>query len=217
MIRLLLCLLLILIIGVGQAQDSVARAAINLSQLLRGGDKKLEPVRDFLAKTYPGKKWQTGPTQLTSDEIKKAYGEKLSFAFVFSSPPLPPGAKLPDLIKAYQDKLTDYQQNYISVSLRIDAAGKMMPLKKTSDYAEGLMAAKTDEDRKIAAAAVLSLYHSGRAGPAAIKAGEVQVTKDGNGWACTVTRQNNFSGTVHFNADGQVTKFSKVSIAPLPP
>jgi hypothetical protein len=199
------------------AHDGAATAAISLSQSLRGGDKKLESVRDFLAKTYPGKKWQTGPTQLTSDEIKKAYGEKLTFAYVFSAPPLPPGAKLPDLIKAYQDKLKDYQQNYISVSLRIDAAGKITPLNKTSDYAEGLIAAKTDDDLKAVAAAVLSLYHSGRVGPAAVKASEVQVKKDGNGWACTVTRQNNFSGTMHFNADGQVTKISKVSIAPLPP
>ena len=43
----------------------------------------------------PGKKWQTGPEFMDSEEIRKAFG-KQRFYYVFSSPPMPPGAEAPD-------------------------------------------------------------------------------------------------------------------------
>lgn len=179
-------------------------------------DKNLEAVKGYLKEKYPAKKWQYGPKQLASTEITKAYGDRDSFYFVHSSPPLPPGAPLPELIKAYQEKVQDYQKNYISAVVRIDAEGKIHPLPAAA-LKTGLMAVKTEEDARIAAAAVLSLTGDGRTAPGPVQAKEVQVTRKGEGWSCQVTRQNNFQGTVEFDAKGQLTKVTKVSIAPLPP
>src|SRR5687768_1214495 len=76
------------------------------------GDKDLDAVKEYLKQKYPNKKWQLGPKSISSDAIKKAYGMEVKYFYVHSSPPLPPGAPLPDLIKAYQAKYKDYLDNH---------------------------------------------------------------------------------------------------------
>ncbi|MBM4071082.1 MAG: hypothetical protein FJ271_19350 [Planctomycetes bacterium] len=94
----------------------------------------LAAVKEFLKKAHARKKWQSGPKQVTGDAIAKAYGADQKFYYVFSAPPLPPGANIPELIKAFRARYKDYQDNYISATLRIDAARKVSPLRNVVDY-----------------------------------------------------------------------------------
>jgi len=183
----------------------------------QGDGKDLAAVQEFLKKAHAKKKWQTGPKQIASDAIKKAYGGERKFYYVFSAPPLPPGANLPELIRAYQARYKDHQENYVSATLRLDAALKVVPLNKAGDFSEGLMPVNTEEDVKTAAAAVLSLYGSNRVAPGLVAEKEVMVTKTEQGWRGVVNRNNAFQGTVEFDKKGQLTKVSKVFTGPVPP
>src|SRR5215475_7069592 len=69
----------------------------------------LTRVQNYLDEIQPGKKWQTGPTRMDSDEIRKAYGNARFFS-VYSSPPRPPGAALPALLEEYKRKMDEYQR-----------------------------------------------------------------------------------------------------------
>lgn len=183
----------------------------------QGDDKHLEAVQEYLKKAHAKKKWQSGPKLLTSATILKAYGGEQKFYYVFSAPPLPPGANLPELIRAYQARHKDYLENYVSATVRLDAARKVIPLIKPGDYSEGLMPVKNAEDVKIAAAAVLSLYGSNRVAPGLVTEKEVMVTATEQGWRGVVNRNNAFQGTVEFDKKGQATKLSKVFTGPVPP
>jgi len=180
------------------------------------GDKGIDAVKEFLKKAHANKKWEIGPSQLTSDAITKVYGEKQKFYFVFSTPPLPPGANSPEAMKAYEAKCKEFRDNFISTTLRVDAAGKVFSLTKVGDY-EGLMAVKNEEDVKTAAAAVLSLYGSEKVAPGVVKVTEVKATKTDDGWQGMVERKNEFQATVEFNNKGQVIKLSKIYTGPVPP
>jgi hypothetical protein len=49
----------------------------------------------------PGKKWQSSPTTIAIEEIRKAYGNVRFYSF-YSSPPMPPGAPPPELLQEYE-------------------------------------------------------------------------------------------------------------------
>src|SRR5215813_2838281 len=66
----------------------------------------LAQFQSYLEENKSGKKWQTGPARMDSEEIRKAY-EKQRFYYVFSSPPTPPGAALPELIEEHQRKMEE--------------------------------------------------------------------------------------------------------------
>lgn len=187
---------------------------------LPAGDKKAGGTKTtfeaHLKSKFPGKTWQLGPKQLESPELARAY-PSLEAWFVHSSPPLPPGAPLPDLLKAYEERVKEYREKQISVSALIDKEGKIHSVKTPADFNQGLMPVKNEEEIKIAAAAVLSLAAQERTAPGVVAAKEIQVMKTDKGWTATATRKFNFQGTVQFNAKGEVTAVSKLSIAPLPP
>ena len=186
--------------------------------LVAQGDKKeIDAVHTFLKKAHPNKKWQTGPTLLASDALKKAYGERARFYYVFSAPPLPPGANLPELIKAYQARLKDHNENYLSVTMRVEGDGKVVPLTTVGDLRMGLMNVKSEEDARIVAAAVLSLHGSGRVAPGVVIPAEVRVQKHKDGWQATVERRLQFQGMVQFNKNGEMTNISKDFTGPVPP
>ncbi|MGH9755082.1 MAG: hypothetical protein ACREA2_20075, partial [Blastocatellia bacterium] len=163
-----------------------------------------------------GKKWQTGPAHIDSEEIRKAYG-KQRFYYVFSSPPTPPGAALQELIDEYHKKVEAYQKEFISLTMSFDEEGNMTSLHKAEDYNQGLMRVTTDGDAKIAAAAILSLYYSDLVGPGIVRATEVSVAKSENGWSCSVLRENEFQGTVYFDGDGKLVSVTKTSAGAPPP
>jgi len=99
----------------------------------------LTKFRNYLEEIKPGKKWQTGPALMDSEEIRKAYYGKLRFYYVFSSPPTPPGAPLPELLDEYEQKLEVYQKQFISLTIKIDEHGSITPLYEEEDYNLGMM------------------------------------------------------------------------------
>jgi len=172
--------------------------------------------QSYLEENKPGKKWQTGPARMDSEEIRKAFGNA-RFYYVFSSPPLPPGAPLPELIDEHQQKLEVYQKQFISLTMRIDEEGKITPLHEEEDYNLGMMRVTNDEDAKICAAAVLSLYSSDdRVAPGLVAAKEVTVTRSESGWSCSVHRENAFEGEVIFDKEGKIVSVTKTYAGPLP-
>jgi hypothetical protein len=74
----------------------------------------------------------------------------------------------------------------------------------------------TDDDARIGAAAILSLYGSDRVGPGIVTAKEVTVTRSENGWTCSVFRENAFRGEVVFDKDGKFVSMTKEYAGPLP-
>ena len=176
----------------------------------------LTRFRNYLEEIKPGKKWQTGPALMDSAEIRKAY-EKQRFYYVFSSPPTPPGAPLDELLEEYEKQKEVYQKQFISLVVRIDEQGSITPLHEEEDYNQGMMQITTDEDAKICAAAILSMYSSDdRVGPGIVTAKEVTVTRSENGWSCSVFRENAFQGAVLFDKNGKCVSATKTYLGPLP-
>jgi hypothetical protein len=175
----------------------------------------LTKVRNYMEEIKPGKKWQSGPTPMDSVEIRAAYG-KARFYSVYSGPPLPPGARLPELIKEYEQRMNEYQEQFISMTVRIGEQENMAQLYGAEDYNLGLMRITTDDDARIAAAAILSLYSSDRVGPGIVSAKEVTVTRSDEGWSCSVFRKNAFRGAVVFDKEGKCVSVTKASMRALP-
>ena len=172
--------------------------------------------RNYMEEFKPGKKWQTGPATMDSEEIRKAY-EKLRFYYVFSSPPMPPGADLPELHEEFARKMEEHQKQFVSLTMRMDEQGRMTPIYKAEDYNQGLMRVTTDEDARICAAAILSLYCSDIVRPEIVTAKEVAVTRSEKGWSCSVVRENAFRGEVVFDKDGKCVSMTKEYEGSVPP
>jgi hypothetical protein len=178
----------------------------------------LTKFQSYLDLNKPGKKWQTGPTRIDSEEIRKAY-EKLRFYYVYSSPPTPPGAPLPELLEEYERKMDEYQKQFISLTFRIDEQGEMKSLQEedyTQGYNQGLMRVTTDDEARICAAAILSLHISDRVGPEIVTAKEITVTRNEKGWSCSMLRENAFQGAVLFDNDGKCVSVTKTYMGALP-
>ena len=171
--------------------------------------------QSYLEENKPGKKWQTGPARMDSEEIRKAFG-KARFYYVFSSPPMPPGADLPELHEEFARKMEEHQKQFVSLTMRVDEQGRMTPIYKAEDYNQGLMQVTTDDDARICAAALLSLYCSDIVRPEIVTAKEVAVTRSEKGWSCSVVRENAFRGEVVFDKDGKCVSMTKVYAGPLP-
>ena len=187
------------------AQDELTRA-------------DLAKFQSYLEVNKPGKKWQTGPARIDSEEIRKAYGN-LRFYYVYSSPPMPPGAPLPELLEEYDLKMKEYQKQFISLTFRIDEQGGIKSLQEedyNQGYNQGLMRITTDDEARICAAAILSLYISDRAGPEIVTAKEVTVTRSEKGWSCSVNRENAFQGAVVFDSEGKCVSVTKTYMGALP-
>jgi len=176
----------------------------------------LAKFRNYMEEFKPGKKWQTGPALMESEEIRKAF-ENQRFYYVFSSPPMPPGADLPELHLEYAQKMEEHQKQFISLTMRIDEQGRMGPLYKAEDYNQGMTRVTTDEDARICAAAILSLYCSDSVRPEIVIAKEVSVTRRENGWSCSVFRENAFRGEVVFDKDGKCVSMTKEYEGSVPP
>jgi hypothetical protein len=176
----------------------------------------LTNIQSYLEENKPGKKWQTGPARMDSEEIRKAY-EKARFYYVFSSPPMPPGAPLPELLKEHEERMEVYHKQFISLAIKVDEQGRITPLHEEEDYNPGMMRITTDEDARICAAAILSMYSSDdRVRPGIVTAKEVTVTRSDNGWSCSVLRENAFQGEVIFDKDGKCVSATKTYLGPVP-
>jgi len=123
---------------------------------------------------------------------------------------------MPTLLEEYKQKTDEHQKQFISMTVRIDAQENMASLHEANDFNQGLMRIATDDAARVAAAAILSLYTSHRAGLGIVSAKEITVTKDQDGWKCVMFRKNAFQGEVVFDKDGKVVSVKKASIRPLP-
>ena len=175
----------------------------------------LARFQNYMEGSKPGKKWQSGPTLMDSEEIRRAYGQA-RFYSVYSSPPMPPGAPLPELLQEFEKQTEVYQKQFISMTVRIDGQENAASLYAAEDYNQGLMRVASDDDARIAAAAILSVYCAEGVGPGIVSAKEVTVTKSENGWSCSVFRENAFRGAVVFDKDGKVVSMKKEYAGPLP-
>jgi hypothetical protein len=171
--------------------------------------------KKYLAKTYPEKKWQTGPSTLDSKEIRTAY-PGLKLYYVFSAPPLPPGAFSKQLQENFRRRVEEFRKDFISVTASLGGDGTIKELRQPRDFNQGLMKVQSDDDAKAAAAAILSLYGADRVGPGPVAASDVTATKTDKGWTCQV-KGRFFQGSVTLDANGQCTAVSKIYTGPLPP
>jgi hypothetical protein len=173
---------------------------------------------DHLVKNQLNIRWDGEPTRLDSEEIRRAYGDR-RFYFTFKAPPLPPGAALPDLIERYKRAMEEYQKHSLRITVGIDNKQRAVTFQTAQDFNVGLMPVKTDDDARIAAAAILSLIGNDQAHPGVISAREVRVTRMQSGWTCLVTREKGFDGTAMFDPSGRCTSATKNLnyMPPIPP
>jgi hypothetical protein len=201
-------------------------ALLLLGGLLLTADKEPEPQTktDFAAfqkylETNKIERWKGDPRPLASDALKTAYPNR-RFYYTFEMPPLPPGAALPELIERHRRASEEYQKTRsLRLVIAFDADGKITRYQNGSDFNTGLMAVKSDDDARTAAAAVLAIASCTQVGPGPVDPKEVTVRKDDQGWTCTISKKMAFDGEVKFDAEGKVTAASKRMnfIMPLPP
>lgn len=204
-LALLLAVTLLPVLAAHAADDEAARTKAGL-----------EAFRAYLKKEHPGKKWQAGPTRLDSPALRTAYGDRRLY-FVHSSPPLPPGANIESIQEAYRRRVEDIRTNHVSLAVRIDEKGRVVPLLKPKDYDGGLMKVAGDEDARTAAAAILSLHGCDHVAQTVVDPKDIAVTKSDKGWSCLYKGKSPFRGTVAFDAEGKCTAVSKSYSGPYPP
>jgi len=178
----------------------------------------LAVFHDHLVRNQLVSRWDGTPSRIESEEIRRAYGDR-RFYFTFKAPPRPPGAQLPRLIERYKQAMQEYQKHSLRITVGIDKTQHAATFRTAQDFNLGLMPVKTDDDARIAAAAILSLMGDDQVHPGAISAREVSVTRTESGWTCLVTRTRAFDGKVIFDASGRCTSASKNLnyIPPMPP
>ncbi len=202
----LIALLVGLAIGRGAACD-------NAPQRIKEG---LDAFQAYLTKEYPQKKYMIGPTSIDSDALHAAYPQQ-RFCYVYTSIPLPPGANIKEVQETHHRMVVEIHKNYLSLTVRVDEKGQVVPLGKPESYNVGLMNVASDDDAQTAAAAILSLHTSGRNAPSAVEAKDVKVKKLDKGWLCEVDHKSAFRGTVTFDAEGHCRSVSKNYTGSVPP
>lgn len=162
--------------------------------------------------------WEGDPTPLDSPEIRTAYGDR-RFYFTFKAPPLPPGAAMPNLIERHKRAMEEYQKHSLRLTVGVDQLQRTTSFQNVEDFNSGLMPVKSDQDAKIAAAAILSLINGDQVHPGVISAGEVSVTGTNFGWTCKVKQAHGIDGTVVFDPSGRCVSATKKLnyIPPVPP
>lgn len=183
-------------------------------------DKKEEPrpadevdqFKAYLAKNHKGAKWQTGPARIDGEAIRTAFpGQR--FYYVASSPPLPPGAFNPEVFEAFRKRSEEYRNgNYISLTVATDGKRDFVPVDFNKGFNGGMMKIASDDDARIAAAAIFAIANPGSVPVAK----NLQVTKSKEGWTCSLRI---FAGndTVRFNVEGKCVGVSRVAPPILPP
>src|SRR4030095_8175831 len=69
--------------------------------------------QSYVEENKAGKKWQTGPEPIDSEEIRKALGRARFYsAFVIS--PVVPGAPVRERLEEHQLRMKEYQDKFIS-------------------------------------------------------------------------------------------------------
>ena len=198
---------------------AVAHAADN-SQVNRAPvyPADAQAFREALAEEGVADRWEGDPLPLSSQELYTAY-PGVRFFYTFKPRPLPPGAPMPQLLEQHKRAMQEYQKHSLRMTVGINDKGFANAYRTPEDFNVGLRPVKSDEQAKIAAAAILSLMDADHIAPSAIPAEEVKVTKTENGWTCRVEQPRGIKGLVTFNEAGRCTSVSKTAnySRPLPP
>ena len=176
----------------------------------------LDAFQAYLTKEYPGKKYEIGPNSIDSAVLRAAYPQQ-QFCYVFTFLPWRPGANLKEVQENHRREVEDIRKNYLSLTVRVDETGQVVPLGKPASYNVGLMKVASDDDAQTATAAILSLHASDCNAPSVVEAKEVTFKKSDKGWLCEVNRTSAFRGTVAFDDEGNCSSVSKDYEGSLPP
>jgi hypothetical protein len=208
---------------------TLAAAVVGLALCLVAAAQEREPIpeqvkkdheafRDFLIANKLTGKWQGPPQRLDTEELRKAYPGR-RFYYTFVSPPLPPGAALPELIEAHRKATQEYLKRSLRVSVAIDEQGKVTALREPADFQVGLMPVNNERDASLAAAAILSVAVPEQYPPSRVTVKELSVRGTGKGIVVSVSRKQGFDGSVEFDRFKRVTKVTKQMnyVQPVPP
>lgn len=175
--------------------------------------------RTYLAEHGLADRWQGEPARVDTPEIRAAF-RGMRFYYTFKNPPLPPGAHTAELIAAYDRAMDEYRHQSLRITVGIDQQGRVHAFRAAEDFNHGLLAVKTDDDARTAAAAILSLMGTQEASPGAISANEINVTNSATGWTCRLSQQRRgIQGSVNFDRAGRCVSAAKSLnySRPLPP
>mgnify|MGYP000959249456 CR=1 FL=1 len=180
-----------------------------------------ETARDVAAITtalhaaHPGSNWQSGPIRLDSPELRATYPAR-RFYVVRSSPPLPPGANIHDLVQAHNRAMDEWNSHhYISATVSVDPARTVRELRGNGDYNEGLKRPRSPTDLAAVAAAVFTLHGDGwDIGPVVFRAQEIRIEPGSakGEWTARFSR-GRVIGELRLGLDKNVVR----EIAPVPP
>jgi hypothetical protein len=180
------------------------------------GTSHVTKVEEYLKEKHAGKKWQTGPARIDTEEVRAAYGE-LRFYYVFSPPPVPPrggAAPGPETLEEFRKAQAQFEKNNVSLTVALDEEGGVSAYPKAEDFSRGLLKIVGEADAKTATAAVLSLFVADELGPQTVAAKDVTAQKDPKGrWYGSVTigaaGRGGWSGAVHFDKEGRCTAVAR--------
>jgi hypothetical protein len=166
-------------------------------------------VEEYLKEKHAGKKWQTGPARIDTEEVRAAYGG-LRFYYVFSRPPVPPRGGAPpgpEVLEEFRKVQAQFDKNNVSLTVAFDEKGGVSAYQKAEDFSRGLLKIVGEADAETATAAVLSLFVADELGPKTVAAKDVTAQKDAQGrWFGRVTigaaGEGGWSGTVYFDKEG---------------
>ena len=204
--------LLIGVVVLGADAGPLSAAPSDLSQV------DVATFRNHLVQNKLDTRWDGPPARIDSEEIRRAYGDQ-RFYFTFKAPPLPPGAQLPKLIERYNQAMQEHEKHALRITVGIDQKQHSETFRTSQDFNLGLMPVKTDDDARIAAAAILSLIGNDQVYPTVVNAREVNVVRTQSGWTCVVTRPREFDGKVEFDLSGHCSGSTKQLnyVPPVPP
>jgi len=149
----------------------------------------------------------SGSVRLESRELTQAY-PKSSFWVVASPRELPRGAKS-------AGGGTPANPHPVSVGVRISANQELIELRTPNDFKSGLIPIHSEDDARIAAAAILSTRDGYYFAPSIIESSQIEVQHDAKGWICRFKSPPR-EGRVVFSADGKCTDISMQYRGPFP-
>ena len=174
---------------------------------------ELAAVLRYLAEKHPGETWQSGPDQLDSSALRLAYPEH-RFYTVASPRPLPGGAK--PLPAGPRNNTAGPKPRWIlSLCIRLGPKHQIEEFRNPADYNRGLIAIRSDEDARQAAAAILSTLDGLYFGPATVDPAAVLVNKSPGGWVCRM-QTNKKAGRVVFDSEGKCISATMRYAGPFP-
>lgn len=166
-----------------------------------------------LAQKHPKEEWKQGPGRMDSPELQRAYpGSR--FYFVSSPQPMPRGARVAPGTPS-EAQLNKRPRSFLSLCVRFGPEEQLVELRNAADYNSGLAPLRSDEDARVAAAAILSTMDGVYFGPSAIPNSLIQVGKTRGGWTCRL-RTKTREGSVVFTGTGKCISVSMRYRGPFP-